>query len=257
MKFTLIGSASSFGTPAAGNFWGACDPAEPKNRRNRASLVVESKTTRILIDATPDLRHQLNDFNINHVDAVFLSHAHSDHINGMDDLRSLALNNDKKPVNVYGDAETLAEVTRRWPYIFAAENPSYYSAFAKAHVIPRYGQLTIGDIDVITFEQDHMVMKSLGFRFGDFAYSVDFADLEEKALQQLEGIKTWIVDGGGYNRDQVLTHANFERVFKWVERLKPEMTYINVLTNLMDYKTLCDELPPHIRPAYDGLVIEA
>lgn len=257
MKFTLIGSASSFGTPAAGNFWGTCDPHEPKNRRNRASLFVESDTTRILIDATPDLRHQLNAFDIRQLDAVLLSHAHSDHINGMDDLRSMALNNGGMPVDIYGDQETIDEVARRWPYVFKPENPTYYSSFCKAHVIPRYGDVRIGDIDITVFEQDHTVMKSLGFRFGDFAYSVDFAQLEEKSLQQLEGIKTWIVDGGGYNREKVLTHANFARVFEWVERLNPEMTYINVMTNLMDYKTMCDELPPHIRPAYDGLIIEA
>lgn len=256
MKFTLLGSASSFGTPAAGNFWGTCDPSEPRNRRNRACLLAESATTRILIDATPDLRQQLNAFDVKNVDAVLLTHGHSDHINGVDDLRSLALNNNGAPVQVYGDQETIAEVSRRWPYAFAAENPEYYSAFGKAHILPRYGTLQVGDIDIRIFEQDHVVMKSLGYRMGDFAYSVDMAYLNEDSLQALAGIKTWVVDGSGYKRDRTLTHATFKQIFEWVERLKPEMTYISVLTTHMDYKTLCDELPPHIRPAYDGLVIE-
>jgi phosphoribosyl 1,2-cyclic phosphate phosphodiesterase len=174
----------------------------------------------------------------------------------MDDLRSLALNNGHVPVNVYADEETITEVSRRWPYVFKPENPEYYSAFGKAHLLPRYGSLAIGDIDITIFEQDHVVMKSLGYRFGDFAYSVDMADLNEDSLQALEGIKTWVVDGSGYKRERALTHATFERIFKWVERLKPEMTYISVLTTHMDYRTMCDELPAHIRPAYDGLVIE-
>lgn len=255
MKFTVIGSASSFGTPATGNFWGACDPAEPRNRRSRASLVVESAATRILVDATPDLRQQLNDFNVSQLDAVLLTHGHSDHINGVDDLRALALNNGK-PVPVYGDAETLEEVSRRWPYAFKVRNPEYYSAFCEAHVVDRYGHMQVGDIAIDRFEQDHVVMKSIGYRFGDVAYSVDMADMPEQSLDALAGIKTWIVDGSGYKREKVSTHATLERIYKWVERLKPEMTYVSVLTTHMDYKTLCDELPPHIRPAYDGLVVE-
>lgn len=256
MKFTVLGSASSFGTPAAGGFWGSCDPAEPRNRRNRASLLVESQTTRILVDATPDLRHQLNDFNIGHLDGVLLTHSHSDHINGMDDLRALALNNNK-PVDVFGDQDTIDEIARRWPYIFKVQNAAYYSAFGEPHVLPRYGATRIGDIDIDIFEQDHTVMKSLGYRFGDVAYSVDMADLNEQSLQALQGIKTWIVDGSGYKREKALTHATFKSIYEWVERLKPEMTYVTVLTTHMDYKTMCDELPPNIRPAYDGLVVES
>lgn len=256
MKFTVLGSASSFGTPAAGNFWGSCDPVEPRNRRHRASLLVESDTTRLLVDATPDLRQQLNDFDVTSLDAVLLTHGHSDHINGTDDLRALALNH-KKAVPVYGDAETLAEAERRWPYAFKVQNPEYYSSFCEPRMIARDGNLRIGDIDITHFEQDHVVMKSIGYRFGDVAYSVDMADMPEASLAALEGIKTWIVDGSGYRREKVLTHATFDRIFNWVERLRPEMTYITVLTTHMDYRTLCDELPPHIRPAYDGLVVEA
>lgn len=255
MKFTLLGSASSFGTPAAGNFWGVCDPNEPRNRRNRTSLLIESTTTRLIVDATPDLRQQMNEYNINNLDAVLLTHGHSDHINGVDDLRALAIHH-KKQLDIYGDQETLDEVKRRWPYIFHIDNPAYYSAFAVPCVIPRYGDLQIGDIAVNCFEQDHTVMKSIGYRFGDVAYSVDMAHLSEEALQALEGVKIWIVDGNGYRRDKPQTHATFAQIEKWAERLKPEMTYITVLTTFMDYKTMCDELPPHIRPAYDGLVIE-
>lgn len=255
MKFTMLGSSSSFGTPATGNYWGKCDPADPRNRRQRTSLLVESATTRLIVDATPDLRHQLNDFNVSHLDAVLLSHGHSDHINGIDDLRALALNN-KKPIDTYGDAETIGEIAHRWPYAFKVLNAEYYSNFCEPHTIQPYGELTIGDIHIRHFEQDHTVMKSVGYRFGDVAYSVDLADLEERALQALEGVRVWIVDGNGYHREKVQTHANFARVFKWVERLKPEMTYITALSTHMDYKTMCDELPPHIRPAYDGLTFE-
>jgi phosphoribosyl 1,2-cyclic phosphate phosphodiesterase len=123
-------------------------------------------------------------------------------------------------------------------------------------MIDNYQKFRIGDIDVESFEQDHMTCASLGFRFGKIAYSVDIAELNEQSLEALEGVETWIVDAAGYQREAVLTHANIQRVKKWVERLKPKMTYLTVLSTHMDYKTLCDELPPHIRPAHDGLVID-
>ena len=113
-----------------------------------------------------------------------------------------------------------------------------------------------GDIPVQSFEQDHGTCASLGFRFGAFTYSVDVMNLSEKSLAALKGVETWIVDGGGYQREVPTTHANLKRVFEWVEILKPKMTYLTVLTTYMDYKTLCEELPPHIRPAHDGMEIE-
>ena len=119
-----------------------------------------------------------------------------------------------------------------------------------------YQQFRVGDIDVSTFEQDHKTCATLGFRFGKFAYSVDVADLNEKSLQALEGIETWVIDAGAYQKEAFSTHANLQRIKKWSEHLKTKMTYLTVLTTYMDYKTLCDELPPHIRPAYDGMVID-
>lgn len=254
LKFTVLGSGSSFGTPAAGNVWGDCDPAEPRNRRHRASLLVESAATKILIDATPDLRHQSNDFLVDRLDAVLLSHAHSDHVNGIDDVRPFALKKEGL-VDVYGNKETIDEVERRWPYAFDGNSTVSWN-FCKSHVIPSFGDMTIGDISFSTFAQEHGQIQSLGFRFGDVAYSVDMNDLPKKSLEVLEGVKIWIVDACRYKNPVVKAHANLERVFQWVERLKPEMTYLTVLSTMMDYQTLLKELPPHIRPVHDGLVIE-
>ncbi len=255
MKVNVMGSGSSFGTPAAGGFWGACDPNEPKNERSRASILIESGQTTLLVDTTPDLRFQMNKFKVQKLDGILLSHAHSDHINGADDLRPISFHR-KQPIDVFANEETLAEVGRRWPYVFKAINPAYYSSFCTAHVVKPGEQRQIGDIKFDIFEQDHTVMKSLGFRFGDLAYSVDVADLDEAALTALEGVKIWLVDANAYHRETIGTHANLKRVMEWVDRLKPEMTYLTVLSSQMDYQTLCAELPPHIRPAYDGMIIE-
>jgi len=255
MKFTVLGCGASLGTPAAGGFWGKCDPEETKNHRSRASLLVQSATTNILVDTTMDLRLHLNRLNLKNLDAALISHAHSDHVNGIDDLRVLAFHHNKL-MDVYGNAETLEELHRRWPYLFESQTEGIYAEFLKKNPIENYQKFRIGDIDIESFEQDHKTCSSLGFRFGKLAYSVDMADLNERSLKTLAGIETWIVDGGAYHKEAVLTHANIQRVKKWADILKPKMTYLTVLNTHMDYKTMCDELPPHIRPAYDGMVID-
>lgn len=255
MKITVLGCGASLGTPAAGGFWGKCDPAEPKNHRTRASLLVQSKETNILVDTSYDLRTQLNRLELKKLDGVIFSHAHNDHVNGIDDLRVLAYHS-KNLIDVYGNLETLDELDRRWPYLFKTQFEGIYVEFLKKNLIENYGRFKIGDIDIQSYEQDHKTCLSLGFRFGDFAYSVDVAKLSDKSLETLKGIETWIVDAAAYEKETVVTHANIKEVIRWTEILKPKMTYLTVLTTHMDYKTLCDELPPHIRPAWDGMEIE-
>ena len=255
MKITVLGCGASLGTPSSGGFWGKCDPAEIKNHRTRASILVQSEKTNILVDATVDLRIHLNSMNLKKLDGLLVTHAHSDHVNGMDDLRAISYHNNKL-IDMYTNAETLEEVERRWPYLFSPKADGIYVEFLRKNEIANHQKFRVGDIDVQSFEQDHTSCTSLGFRFGKFAYSVDVADLSEQSLQALEGVETWIVDAAAYQKEAVLTHANIQRVKKWVERLKPKMTYLTVLTTHMDYQTLCDELPPHIRPAYDGMVID-
>lgn len=255
MKITILGCGSSLGTPAAGGFWGTCDPENPRNERSRASIMVQTEKTSLLIDASYDLRYQMNRVKLKDIDGLLLSHAHSDHVNGIDDVRVLAYHNNKM-IDVYSNRETLDEVERRWPYLFKSSSNGIYIQSFERKEIGNFDKFRIGDIDIETFEQDHTTCTSLGFRFGKFAYSVDVAELSDQSLAKLKGIETWVVDASSYNKETVMTHANLQRVKAWTDILKPKMTYITVLTTHMDYQTLCDELPPHIRPAYDGLEID-
>ena len=257
LKITIMGSSSSPGTPAAGGFWGDCDPGEPRNHRSRASILVKSAASTLIVDTSYDLRLQMNAHLVQKLDGVLISHAHSDHINGFDDMRIVAYHH-KKPIDVFTNEETIVKLEYLWPHAFQDTSGGIYKAFAKLQRVEAGRRFTVGDIDVMPFNQDHGTCTSLGFRFGRFAYSIDVLDLDEAALSALEGVDTWVVDGGGYHApdDKLVTHANLARVLKWVERLKPRMTYITDLSTRMDYNRLCDELPPHVRPAYDGLVIE-
>lgn len=255
MKITVLGCGASLGTPGAGGFWGKCDPEEPKNTRTRASLLVQTEKTNLLIDTTYDLRQHLNAHRIQKLDGILISHAHNDHVNGIDDLRAIAYHGNHL-LDLYANQETLDEIHRRWPYLFEEMHGGIYVKFLQKQLIENYQEFRVGDIDIESYEQDHTSCTSLGFRFGNFAYSVDVAQLNEKSLETLKGVETWIVDGAGYQRDSISTHANLKRVMEWTEILKPKMTYLTVLTTHMDYKTLCDELPPHIRPAWDGMEID-
>ncbi|MDD9900074.1 MAG: MBL fold metallo-hydrolase [Alphaproteobacteria bacterium] len=254
MKITVLGSGASLGVPSAGGFWGRCDPDETRNKRSRASILVEKNETALLIDATNDLRTQLVKTNTQYLDALLLTHHHSDHTSGIDDLRGIAFHNNMT-IPLYADEKTLGLLKERGPYRFFKGDDGVYVPFLDPKVVEAGAHLRIGDIDIQTFDQDHGTTRTLGFRFGDFAYSVDVVNLDDAAFDALAGVETWVVDAAGYHREHVTTHANFERIMKWVDRIKPKMTYLTVLTSHMDYKTLCDELPPHIRPAYDGLEI--
>jgi len=251
MKITVLGSGASSGVPAAGNFWGNCDPENKKNHRMRASILIESGITTLLVDMTPDVRHQLK---VQHLDGILLSHAHADHIHGMDDLRVLSYHMEKT-LDLYGNQATIDELEKRFSYVFKGSSNGAYMPFMKPHIIEPYTRVTFGDIDIELFEQDHTTCQTLGFRIGDFAYSVDVAHLDERALEALSGVKTWIVDAAKYHQPTTL-HANIEQVKGWVGLIQPDITYLTVLTSFMDYNTLCDELPKNIRPAYDGLTLE-
>ena len=261
LKATILGSGSSGGVPRIGGAdgrgdWGACDPKEPRNRRRRCSLLVESGGTQVLVDTTPDMREQLIDARVGRLDAVLITHDHADQSHGIDDLRMVAQNMMKR-VDVHAAEDTLRVLMDRFGYCFKGNDA--YPAVLQSHVIPRpFRTFTIegqgGGIPVLAFDQDHGTMISQGFRFGPIAYSSDVFDLDDAAFEALEGVECWIVDALRYRPHP--THAHVDKALGWIRRVKPKRA---ILTNLhvdLDYQTLRQSLPEGVEPAYDGLVIE-
>lgn len=257
MKIIVLGSGNSAGTPGVGNYWGDCDPAEPKNRRTRPSIAVRTEKTTLIVDTGPDFREQMNREDIQSLDAVLFTHAHSDHIAGIDDLRSLFLRT-RKLTPVYGNQETIDEIMQRFEYLFI-ERAKIYPKVLEHRIIERgtYNQpMTIGDITFVPFEQNHGTCMSLGFRFGDVAYSTDVVDLDQQALETLNGIRTWIVDAAAF-RDRVPAHFTLEQVYEMNSIVQAEKVYLTHLTPAMDYNELGEELPDGFDLAWDGLRIDA
>jgi phosphoribosyl 1,2-cyclic phosphate phosphodiesterase len=249
VKITVLGSGTSGGVPRIGNHWGACDPANPKNRRRRVSIAVEQGLTRLIVDTSPDLREQCLDANINRVDGVLYTHDHADHTHGIDDLRALAWSQGGR-VPVYADANTLATLMQRFDYVFASKQG--YPAICEPHEID--GAFRIGEIPVVPFAQAHGDMQSIGYRFGKAAYSTDLNGLDEAAFEALEGIDLWIVDALRYEPHP--THAHLDLTLSWIDRIKPRHAVLTHMTWDMDYETLKRQLPEGVEPAYDGMVLE-
>jgi phosphoribosyl 1,2-cyclic phosphate phosphodiesterase len=252
MKVTVLGCGASWGVPAIGPDWGRCDPADPRNRRRRCSILVESRDAVLLMDMAPDLREQLLSANVAWLDAVLLTHAHADHLHGIDDIR-IVNQLVRKALPVYASPEALAEVERRFGYALlpAPERPLYRPALIGR---PIEGPFTVAGIPIVPFAQDHGYSMSLGFRIGPVAYSTDVTALDETAFAALAGIEVWIVDC--MRREPHPTHSHLAKTLAWIERVRPRRAILTHMDQSLDYRELCAELPDGVEPGYDGLTIE-
>lgn len=202
------------------------------------------------------MRMQVNKAGLSKIDAVLYTHAHSDHIGGIDELRTFRLK-DKKVTHIYSNRKTIEELKRRFDYMFETR-AEVYPKVLESHIITDEqfcDPMTIGDIEFIPYVQDHGHSISVGYRFGDIAYSTDFVDLPEESIKALQGIKTWIADGCGYKMENNSVHANLKTLYQLNEKIGAQRVIVHHLSPLMDYQTLCRELPEGFEPGYDGLVI--
>lgn len=254
MRVTVLGCGGSGGVPLIGGLWGACDPAEPRNRRLRGSILVESAGVTILVDASPDLRAQLLATAVRRIDAVIITHAHADHVNGLDDLRYLNRLM-RQPIPLYADRATLDELRQRFGYAFRPlDGHGFYRPVLEPREVAAGTEFEAAGVTVLPIAQDHGFMASLGLRFGAFAYSTDVVRMDEAALRALAGIDTWIV--GCFQPTAHPTHAHLPLVLEWVARIRPRRTVLTHMSERLDYATLVATLPPGVEPGHDGLVLE-
>jgi len=257
MKATILGSGSSSGTPAVDFGWGKCDPNEPKNQRLRPSILIQDEKTAILVDTSPDLREQFLRTGVSRLDGVVYTHAHADHLHGIDDLR--AVNRTMKAdLPVYADEKTLGTIRTRFGYVLGSLRPGstiYYKPCLIPTTIVAGQAFRVGSIDVMPFDQDHGHSRSLGLRFGPIAYATDLVEMTEEGYRVLNGIDTLVV--GAFGETPHPTHAHVDKVLGWIERIKPRRAVLTHLSPALDHRTLEVRLPKGVEVAFDGMVIEA
>ena len=256
--FRILGCGSSGGVPRIGGNWGACEPRNPRNRRTRCSLLVQlvdgDAVTTALVDSSPDLRQQLLDAGVGWLDGVVYTHAHADHVNGLDDLRAVYLNRGER-VPVWADRPTREELLARFSYAFVQPAGSSYPPILELRELD--GPLSIsGAAGRITLEPipvEHGSIICNGFRIGSVAYLPDVSGIPTGSWGHLRDLDCWILDA--LRRTPHPSHVHLSKSLGWIRRVEPRRA---ILTNMhidLDYDTLLEETPAHVEPAYDGLTI--
>ena len=252
MKITVLGCGTSSGVPMIGCDCAVCRSPDPRNRRRRVSVLVESGDTRLLIDTPPDLHAQLIDADVSRLDAVLYTHGHADHVHGIDDLRSINFKMGRA-LDAYGSAKTLAAIKGRFAYAFGPMGTGGW-ARPSLNAVEINGPFDAGGVAILPFPQEHGRSITTGYRIGDMAYSTDVKALSSQAFAALEGVKLWIVDCLGYREHP--THAHLDLTLDWIARVRPRLAVLTHMSHQFDYETLRAALPDGVVPGHDGLTIE-
>lgn len=254
MRVTILGCGGAGGVPTLGYGWGDCDPANPRNRRRRPSILIEQAGTTVLVDTSPDLREQLLETPVRRLDAVLYTHDHADHTHGIDDLREInrAM---RGPIEVFAGSEAMLSIRNRFGYAFAPFEPDKYPIY-RPWLLGREidGPFGINGLKVIPFEQDHGYGATLGYRVGPVAYSTDVVRMPEEAFAALAGVSLWVVDC--FTDREHLTHSHIDKTLGWIDRVRPQKAVLTHMGSRLDYDRLRASLPAGVEPAYDGMVLD-
>lgn len=254
MRVTILGCGTSAGVPRPGGRggkgeWGACNPADPRNRRRRCSILVQDQGKTVLVDTSPDVRAQMLDAEVERIDAVVWTHEHADQVHGIDDLRPFMLRQGR--IESWANQRTYDALFRRFDYCFHMEG-NFYAPVYSVNVIQ--GAFSAGGLPILPIEQDHGTMPSLGLRFGAFGYANDLVTMPESSVDAFKGVEVLVVDAMRYKPHP--THAHLERALEWVEQIGAKRAFLTNLHVDMDYAEVDKVTPDHVHPCHDGLIID-
>jgi phosphoribosyl 1,2-cyclic phosphate phosphodiesterase len=258
-RITILGCGSSPGVPRINGEWGACDAKNPKNRRLRASCLVEQiaadggKTT-VVIDTGPDFREQMIAARVDHIDAVLYTHAHADHLHGLDDLRGYFLTQ-RRQIPIHADGFTMERIRAGFGYCMETPPGSDYPPIVRPVLIETPDAPIVisgsgGDITFMPLLQQHGTIHSLGFRMGNVAYCSDVSDFPQRTIMKMHGLDLLVLDALQYSYHP--SHLSLAQALSWIGLLAPARAVLTHMHIPLDYDTVMAETPDHVEPAYDG-----
>lgn len=255
MKLIVLGCGTSMGVPRVGNDWGDCDPDEPRNRRSRVSVVIESAAgNRLLVDTSTDLRQQLLDNNINRLDGVFWTHDHADHCHGIDDLRALRYDR-SGPISGFAGQDTAYRLRQRFGYIFSGQHG--YPTIATLEVLDRL-RMHAG-FGVKWCQMPHGPSETTGYRFEadgkSIAYATDYSEITDEMVKLFSDVDILVSDC--LRREPHPTHANLAMALEMFRLCGARRLVLSHLDKTMDYASLEDETPENVIVGYDGMELDA
>lgn len=250
MLFTFLGTGTSMGIPKIGCRCATCTSQDPRNKRLRASALVEVKGLKLLIDVGPDFRAQALTAQLDHLDAVLLTHSHFDHIGGIDDLRPLT---DLNSMPIYGNPRTLADLRERFSYAFMA-NASEGSTRPYLDLIPVTAPFMLGDVKIIPFTVQHGTWTITGYRIGKLGYITDASELPPLSRILLQGLDVLVLNA--LRLAPHPTHFNFAEAQAVIANLQPQRAFLIHMNHALEHETANAQLPPNVTLAYDGLTLE-
>ncbi len=259
MKVRFLGTGTSFGIPVIGCTCATCTSTDPRDRRTRHAALIESDdaSRRILIDTPPELRIQLLREGIAHVDAVWFTHTHADHVHGIDDLRAFSVYG-HRAVHAWADPEGARILRSRFSYIFNEEErvpDGTTRPDIQLHAYREREPVEVAGFKLLPLAVPHGSVTAYGFRVGDLGYITDAKRLPETTLEALRGVRVLVLNALRFGKPHP-THFTIDEAVEVARVIGAERTYLIHLTHQVRHAELLEALPPGIEPAYDGLIVE-
>ncbi|MGX6960384.1 MAG: MBL fold metallo-hydrolase [Rickettsia endosymbiont of Pentastiridius leporinus] len=248
LQVTILGCGASIGVPVIGCNCSVCLSDSKYNKRTRSAIYINDENSQILVDFGYDIKYQLIREKVSKLDCAILTHDHSDHVNGIDDLRMFSIIN-KKPLPIYTDHNTDTKLHKKFDYLFNDNSLKIGYALA-TKPIDFFDKIKINAIEIQFFRQYHGPIDSLGIRIGDFVYSPDVIDFPPESEEYLKDIEVWIVDCMDYTSNR--NHAGLDKVLEWREKYKPQQILLTNMRHTIDYYEITKMLPSNVKPLYDG-----
>lgn len=250
MQITVLGSGTSQGVPVIGCRCPVCQSTDPRDKRTRTSILIRTDKVTVAVDAGPDFRQQMLREGIDHLDAVFITHEHKDHIGGLDDVRPFIFMQENKPMPLFVDETSLPEIKREFSYAFSDQlypgAPTY-----DVHIIDET-PFTFGDLYVEPIKLKHFTLTCYAFRIGKFAYVTDFNEISDEALKRLQGVEYMIIEALGHRKHY--SHISLEQAVQIATDLKVKKAWFTHCSHHIGKAVDVNaELPDNMMLAYDGL----